>query len=145
MRALLDVNALVALQDREHMHHVLVVDWLDEHLRQGWASCPLTQNGCLRVMSQPAYPAAQPVAVVRQALRTSTSGAAHVFWPDSLSLLDPRFLSDTAVVGPRQLTDLYLLALVVQRRGRLVTLDARIPLMAVPGARPEHLVMLGKG
>lgn len=145
MRALLDVNALIALQDRSHLHHAVLVDWLSDHESQGWASCPLTQNGCLRVMSQPAYPASQPLAVVRRALRASTESALHVFWPDSLSLLDAGVLRDSAVVGPRQLTDLYLLALAVAHRGRLVTLDAKIPLSAVPGAKPDHLVMLGQG
>ena len=56
MRALLDVNVLIALHDRDHVHHVRAGAWLADNIAHGWASCPLTQNGCLRIMSQPAYP-----------------------------------------------------------------------------------------
>lgn len=55
LRALLNVNILIALHDHNHAHHRLVYDWLDSHIKQGWASCPLTQNGMLRVMSQISY------------------------------------------------------------------------------------------
>ena len=56
MRALLDVNVLIALHDQQHVHHRLAAHWFAQHAAQGWASCPLTQNGAVRVMSQPAYP-----------------------------------------------------------------------------------------
>ena len=62
MRALLDVNVLIALHDPQHVHHDAAVDWLEAHAANGWASCPITQNGCLRVMSQPAYPQKRSVA-----------------------------------------------------------------------------------
>jgi predicted nucleic acid-binding protein len=61
-RALLDVNVLIALHDAQHVHHDLAADWLLAHADAGWASCPLTQNGCLRIMSQPAYPNPVPLA-----------------------------------------------------------------------------------
>jgi predicted nucleic acid-binding protein len=54
MRALLDINVLIALHDRDHVHHVLAAQWFARNADKGWASCPLTQNGCLRIMSQPA-------------------------------------------------------------------------------------------
>ena len=142
MRALLDVNALIALHDPAHVHHVPVLMWLREHAGPGWASCPLTQNGCLRIMSQPSYPSAQPLALVRRVLRASTSSRHHAFWPDDLSLLNADTLADGVVIGPRQLTDVYLLALARRHGGCLATLDARIPLAAVPGAKPEHLVTI---
>jgi predicted nucleic acid-binding protein len=56
MRALLDVNVLIALLDAGHMHHARATHWLGQEIENGWASCPLTQNGCLRIMAQPAYP-----------------------------------------------------------------------------------------
>lgn len=55
MQALFDVNVLIALHDREHVHHALAAQWLESNIEHGWASCPLTQNGCLRMMSQPGY------------------------------------------------------------------------------------------
>jgi len=54
----------------------------------GWASCAITQNGCLRVMTHPGYPQAQPLSVVAERLRTATLSAVHQFWPDDISLLD---------------------------------------------------------
>lgn len=57
MRALLDVNVLIALLDAAHVHHRNARAWLEANIEQGWASCPLTQNGCIRILSQPAYPA----------------------------------------------------------------------------------------
>ena len=68
MRALLDVNLLIALLDAGHIHHRLATGWLASEIASGWASCPITQNGCLRILSQPAYPGARPVAAVAQRL-----------------------------------------------------------------------------
>lgn len=51
MRALLDVKVLIALHDSDHVHHDRASRWLKTHIELGWASCPLTQNGCLRIMS----------------------------------------------------------------------------------------------
>ena len=143
MRALLDVNVLVALLDAGHLHHGLATDWLASHRRHGWASCPLTQNGCLRVLSLPAYPNAQPIALVAERLARATSDRSHAFWPDALSLLDPDRLRWDRVLSPRHVTDVYLLALAVQQQGTLVTLDRSIALEAVPQAQKKHLTVLG--
>ena len=142
MRALLDVNVLIALHDRDHVHHERAALWFEANIAQGWASCPLTQNGCLRIMSQPQYSSPQFLAVLVQMLRSSTQTRFHAFWPDALSILDESAFVHRHMHSARQLTDLYLLALAVQRRGRLVSFDQRIPLSAVVGAGPEHLVLL---
>ena len=138
MRALLDVNVLIALHDSDHVHHHTASGWLQEHIAQGWASCPLTQNGCLRIMAQPGYGQPQPLA----ALGRSTATRFHAFWPDDLSVLDAGHFHHAHIHTPRQLTGLYLLALAVRHGGRLVTFYQRIPLSAVPQARAEHLVVL---
>lgn len=142
MRALLDVNVLIALLDAGHLHHRLASEWLARELAFGWASCPLTQNGCLRIMSQHAYPGAQPVALVAERLAEATAHASHAFWPDSLSLLDRSQVNWPSLTGHRQVTDVYLLALAVREGGRFVTFDARIALSTVALARPEHLLVL---
>lgn len=142
MRALLDVNVLIALHDRDHTHHRQATDWFAQHAALGWASCPLTQNGCLRVMSQAGYPNAQPLALLMSMLQRSTQAAEHEFWPDSTSVLDNKAFEHSHIHGARQLTDLYLLALAVQHRGRLVTFDQRIPLNAVRNAQSRHLVVI---
>ncbi len=142
MRALLDINILIALHDRDHVHHRRASDWLAANMGQGWASCPMTQNGCLRIMSQPAYPNAQPLQVLVPMLQSATGHAQHRFWHDDISVLDERCFHHPHIHGARQLTDLYLLALAVRNKGRLVSFDQRIPLSAVPGATPRHLVAL---
>lgn len=142
MRALLDVNVLIALHDRDHVHHQHAVDWLLAHMDAGWASCPLTQNGCLRIMAQPGYSNPQPLPTLVRMLQKSTQSGAHAFWADDLSVLDDAHFEHSHIHSPRQLTDLYLLALAVKRGGCLVTFDQRIPLSAVRGAGPQHLVVL---
>jgi uncharacterized protein len=112
------------------------------HGSGGWASCPLTQNGFLRVVSQPSYPNPVPLAFAREFLARQISDTDHAFWPDDISLLDPARFDIALVQGPRQLTDLYLLALAVKNAGRLATLDRTIPTGAVRGAGNEHLAAI---
>jgi toxin-antitoxin system PIN domain toxin len=142
MRALLDVNVLIALHDRDHVHHVRAAQWFEENIQAGWASCAITQNGCLRIMGQPGYSSPQPVQVLVEMLQHSTQTAHHVFWRDEISLLNSAQFLHGHIHSARQLTDLYLLALAVQNQGRLVTFDQRIPLSAVLGAKQAHLVVL---
>jgi uncharacterized protein len=142
MRALFDVNVLIALLDQAHPHHGAAFAWLGEHIGHGWASCPITQNGCVRIMSQPAYPGARPPGMVIERLREAMMHPAHVFWPDDASITDPRVTDSARVHGARQITDTYLLALAVRHGGRLVTFDSGIALSAVPGATARHLVAL---
>jgi len=142
MRSLLDVNVLVALFDANHSLHGPTMRWFDEHGDSGWASCPITQNGCVRVMSQPSYPERMPVATIVERLRQATSHRAHQFWADDASILDAKAIDATRIHGPAQLTDVYLLAIAVARGGRLVTLDQSIPLDAARGAQRKHLMVI---
>ena len=142
MRALLDINVLIALHDRDHVHHRRASEWFSAHAKQGWASCPLTQNGCLRIMSQPAYPNPQPLPALLHMLRQSTSAPIHEFWSDDASILDAKRFHHAHMHSHRQITDLYLLGLAVKHGGRLVTFDIKIPLTAVLGATQAHLIAL---
>ena len=142
MRALLDINVLIALHDRDHVHHEQAALWLEQNIALGWASCPLTQNGCLRIMSAPQYSSPQPLAVLVRMLADSTQAPFHAFWPDEASILDARTFSHGHIHSGRHLADSYLLALAVQRQGRLVSFDQRITLSAVVGAGPQHLLVL---
>ena len=142
MRALFDINVLIALLDADHPHHTWSARWLKTNARHGWASCPLTQNGCVRIMSQPGYPNAVPVREITQRLREATNHTAHRFWPDDLSLLDTDAVDDNQIHGPRQVTDVYLLALAVKYSGRFVTFDGTIGLSAARGATDQSLVIL---
>ncbi len=142
MRALLDVNVLLALLDGDHVDHRRAREWISAEIEHGWASCALTQNGFVRVISQPKYPSpvspSEAVGLLLRATRTQH----HEFWPCSISLLEERRVNPLHVHGPRQVTDVYLLALAVEHGGRFATLDRVIPLSAVPDARPEHLVVI---
>ena len=142
MRALLDVNMLLALLDGGHLHHAKAEAWMAANHKGGWASCPLTQNGCLRVMSLPGYPNSQPVAVVAERLDQATRHSSHEFWPDALSLLGEGRLHWDRMLKSNQVTDIYLLALAVKHKARLVTLDQGIALGAVRGASTKNLVIL---
>lgn len=142
MRALLDVNVLIALLDAAHVGHTAATRWLAGQIEGGWASCPITQNGCIRIMSQPAYPGPLAAAAVAERLAEATRDPSHEFWADDISLLEPAAIDWQRVLGHRQVTDSYLLALAVRHQGRFVTFDRRIGIAAVPGAKAKHLAVL---
>ena len=130
--ALLDINILVALFDPDHVHHDLAHDWFADHRAFGWATCPLTENGLVRVLAHPAYGGDVTNArTLIEALRKFCASAHHQFWADDISLRDPHLFNPAYLVGPRQLTDVYLLGLAKKRSGRLATFDRSIPLKAV--------------
>ncbi len=142
MRALLDVNVLIALHDQDHVHHARAASWFTTNAAHGWASCPLTQNGCLRIMAQPAYPQAQTLPVLTTMLQRSTASTFHKLWNNDISLLDSTLFDHGWIHNHKQLNDVYLLGLAVKNRGRMVTFDQRIALAAVRYARHENLVVL---
>ena len=143
MRALLDVNVLIAVLDPNHAHHEFARRWLEENIQHGWASCAITQNGCLRIMSQTAYPHTLPVTLVAALLQDATDTTHHEFWPDA-SLLTPGVIDWHQVGGPKQITDLYLLALAAKNEGRFVTFDERVVRSAVRIASDETYYVILK-
>lgn len=142
MRALLDVNVLIALLDSDHASHGAAMNWFAGHAREGWASCPITENGCIRIMSNASYPNALPVKAVMKHLADACNEDVHEFWSDKISLLNPDVFDWTRIHGSRQLTDIYLLALAVSHEGRFVTFDGKVPLAAVRKANSNHLMVL---
>ncbi len=142
MRALLDVNVLIALLDSAHVFHGQAMSWWEREIKHGWASCPITQNGCLRIMCHPKYPGPLPIGEVAERLMEAVKGPEHEFWPDDISLLGSTAFDWSCVLGHRQITDMYLLALAVRHKGRFVTFDKRINIRAVPGADESNLVTI---
>jgi uncharacterized protein len=142
MRALFDVNALLALVDKEHESQPKIRAWWTANKEGGWATCPITQNGFARIMSQPHYtnPAVTMDAI--QLLAIGLDAADHQFWPDDISITDNRLFDRGHILGPNQITDVYLLGLAVKNGGRLVTFDRGLPINAVRGAEARHLVVL---
>ncbi len=143
MRALLDVNVLIALLDDAHAHHGLARQWLGDNVARGWASCALTQLGCVRVMANASYPNPKPAAAVARRLTGATQTAHHEFWPAEVNPLGAGVLDWSQLLSPRHSTDVYLLSLAVARGGRFVTFDAHVPWRAVRGATRESYVALG--
>jgi toxin-antitoxin system PIN domain toxin len=133
----------VALFDPDHVHHEAAHGWLAANRGAGWATCPLTENGLIRVLSNPAYAGTPetPASIVRR-LGAFCSSGKHVFWADDVSLRDSRLFASTAPATHRQVTDVYLLGLAKRKGGRLATFDGSIPLTAITGATPSHLEIL---
>ena len=141
--ALLDVSLLVALFRFKHVHHEIAHDWFAEHGESGWASCPLTENGMLRLLSGPArVDPYVPLFGLVDLLNRFRDNTRHQFWPDNISLRDSGRFDISNIRGHQQLTDVYLLGLAVKNGGRFVTFDSGVPLPAVKGARQEHLQVL---
>lgn len=127
---LLDINLLLALTDPMHVHHDIAHQWFAQTGRYMWATCPLTENGFVRIASHPKYPNRPgDASVVLAMLRQFCDMEGHQFWAEDISLRD--LLSADAVFTHQQITDLYLLGLAVHRHGKLATLDHRIPASAI--------------
>lgn len=142
--ALLDVNVLVALFDGNHTHHEAAHAWFAANRELGWATCPITENGFARVISNVAYPGRRTT--LRDAINRLSSfrdSDGHVFWPDTLTLCDPNLFRPEHVSGHRQITDAYLLALAAKNGGRLASFDRRIVADAVTGATTANLTIIG--
>ena len=143
MRALLDVNVWVALFDDAHQFSGRANAFIETPGVQ-IATCPLVENGVIRVLSLPSYgrKGGLPIQRVRDQLRSACAVLDHVFWPDDISLRDSTLVDFGRVQGHNQITDLYLLALAVHRGGCLASFDQAIALSSVPSAQAQHLRLL---
>ena len=144
MRALFDVSTLLALFDPGHVMHRVAMTWWKSNRAHGWASCPLSENGFVRIISQRSYPRAVPLPDALATIKAQVARGGHEFWPDDLSILDAERINHTRLLGPAQITDIYLLALAVRHNGRLVTLDRSMDSTSVRNAAPANIVILGQ-
>ena len=142
MRALFDVNVLIAILDENHVHHWVAHEWWAANRAAGWATCPLTENGMTRIMSQPTCKNRITTTFAIDFLAEQVAKTDHVFWPDDVSLRDSGVFDPSWILGPNQITDVYLLALAVKNGGRLATFDRGVPLRAVHGAEAGHLAVI---
>ena len=136
------MTVLIALLDADHIHHRRASTWLAEHIAAGWASCAITQNGCVRIMSQPGYPNPLPTAQVAARLGEAARTRHHLFVPSTTSLLDAALFDTSQLLGHRQVTDAWLLGLAVAHGLRLVSFDGGLPLRVVRGAAASHIVVI---
>jgi uncharacterized protein len=141
---LLDVNVLIALIDPAHVGHDAAHRWFEAEGRQAWATCPLTENGVIRIVGHPKYPntpgSPAAVAAIVTQLRTLPG---HVFWPDDISLVGAADVDPTQILTAGQVTDTYLLALALAHGGRLATFDRRLSVKAVSGGKGALHVIAG--
>lgn len=140
---LLDVNVLIALLDPAHVQHDAAHEWFAAAQgRHAWATCPLTENGVLRIVGSTRYPNSPGTpAAVAPLLATLRTLPGHVFWPDDISLVDAERVDAARVLSSAQVTDTYLLALACAHGGQLASFDRRLVKDAVRGgARRLHLI-----
>lgn len=131
---LLDVNLLLALCDSHHVHHELSHRWFAARGHLAWATCPITENGFIRIASQPSYPNSPGGALsVVNLLRKFCRNAGHHFWPDTVSLMDEALFKFNIAPSANQTIDVYLLGLAAKNGGKLATLDESIPAAVVMG------------
>jgi toxin-antitoxin system PIN domain toxin len=126
-RCLLDVNVLIALIDPAHVQHEQVHEWFGRIGRKAFATCPITENGLLRIVGHPRYPNSPgPPSAVARSLAAIRNLTGHEFWPDTISLMDSRHADATLLSSHTRVTDSYLLALARAHKGRLATLDHKL-------------------
>lgn len=141
---LLDINVLIALFWPTHANHDKALNWFVHHQVHGWATCPLTETGFVRIVSNPAF--SRDAVTPREAanlLASNKVAKKHTFWPDEISLDETIAFAGQRLVGHQQVTDAYLLALAIHRGGKLVTMDQRITSLVEPGsAKREAIAVL---
>ena len=144
MNYLLDTNMLIALAWPSHVHHRLAQDWFKRNRRRGWSTCPIMQTGFVRISANPKFidGAVSPGEAIAL-LRRVTKSKDHSFWADTLNITNENEMLRTHLLGHRQVTDAYLLALAISQKGKLATLDGGIAsLLPDAGLQTKHLEII---
>ena len=136
---LLDVNVLIALVDSAHTHHGRAHRWFEQHRGEHWATCPITENGFVRVLSDRKYPnlALSPKQASLLLAQLKSGSNMHRWWPDEVSITDEALFQAEALLGAKQITDAYLLGLAFRKGGRLVSFDSAMPWQAIRHASSD--------
>lgn len=135
---LLDVNVLITLMWPAHEGHTDVQSWFRRRAEEGWATCPFTQAGFVRIMSNPAF--SRDAVSAQEAVRVLEANVqhpSHQFWADEISFTQAVMRFGKRLEGHRQVTDAYLLGLAMHKKGRLVTLDRGV-LTLLPAKSSER-------
>ncbi|MGC2108680.1 MAG: TA system VapC family ribonuclease toxin [Candidatus Korobacteraceae bacterium] len=139
---MLDVNVLLASSDEGHVAYNRIHAWLHESAGEPWATCPLTQAGFVRIISNPSFHP-RPVNVTEglELLSAITQRPGHRFWAMDISLMEAVQPFQERLFGHRQLSDAYLLGLAIKNKGRLVTLNRGIRELAGSAFADRVLVL----
>jgi len=131
---LLDINLLLALSDPMHVQHETAHTWFAKTGHLSWATCPLTENGFVRIASHPRYPNRPgDVPIVLALLRQFCTLEGHHFWTEDITIRD--ILDADSIITHAQITDIYLLGLAIYKGGKLASLDQHIPTHAIQDGR----------
>jgi len=140
-----DVNVLLALLNPSHPHYPVAKQWLDNEGQFDWATCPLTENGFLRLYTQSLQKSQtgefEDALFLLDTLK-QTYKTTHHFWDDSISFSDPTLFLPSKIAGHKQITDVYLLGLCQGNGGTLVTLDQGITTDAIINPHSDLLKIL---
>ena len=133
---LLDINVLIALVDPAHVQHDQAHGWFARVGKKAFATCPITENGLLRIVGHPKYPNSPGApSAVMAALVAIRALPGHHFWADKVSLAEGEHVDASRLSSPSQVTDTYLLALAAAHGGRLASMDKRLVVDAVVGGK----------
>jgi uncharacterized protein len=139
---LLDVNVLIALIDPSHVQHDHAHAWFSRTGHKRFATCPLTENGLVRIVGHPKYPNSPgPPSTVLQSLAAIRALPGHEFWSDSVSIADEAFFASELLSSHTRVTDSYLLALAHTNKGRLATMDQKLATEVVPSGKASLAVI----
>jgi hypothetical protein len=134
-----DVNVLIFMADPQSPFHEAAKSFFQKYAVKGWATCPITENGFMRIIGHPSFPNCPGSAqIARETLRQWQSTPGHQFWTDDVSLCDTKLFP--TLPPAKHLTDCYLLALAVKRGGKFATFDQRIDPAWVRGG--HHALLL---
>jgi uncharacterized protein len=141
-RFLFDINVLISLIDPAHVQHDRAHEWFASEGRHAWATCPITENGVLRIVGHARYPNSPGTpAAVAELLTGLCALPGHDFWPDDITLLNSERVDSRRLLDSAQVSDSYLLALASSHGGQLATFDQRLVADAVDkGSQALHLI-----
>lgn len=126
---LLDVNVLVALTDRKHVHHELTTERFNRQLSEDWGTCAFSETGFIRVVTRPST-GALSVGEAAEIVERLAEHPGHRFWAmtETWSTITAPFKD--RIFGHQQITDAYLVGMAVRENGILVTLDKALSHLA---------------
>jgi uncharacterized protein len=141
MTFLLDVNLLIALAWPTHVAHRAARRWFGEHSRSGWATCPATQSGFVRISSNPKVVSEAKSPSEATALLSKIAALpGHSFWTDDIAFADSNHLDLSRIIGYRQVADAHLLALALRHKGKLATFDRGIQALVPRGLESRDVL-----
>ena len=130
------MNVLVALAWPNHIHHARAIDWFRRIRDDGWATCPVTETGFVRVSTNlRIFPDARTPREAIALLAEIRKLPGHDFWADDVSPADPGAVAFTRAFGHRQITGAHLITLAIRNNGCLSTFDTGLAELVPEGLR----------